>query len=600
MFRPYKQTSQSWKSSSFTEIAVSLILGLILGTVAIGTAETPNFPERMPIVERPFSDDPDKFTFAIIGDKTGGGLDKWHVFDRAIDEINVLKPDFAIMVGDLIQGDTRDLKQLAAEWEEFWQHESDLIIPFLPLPGNHDITNPVMYKYWKDNIGRTYSAFTYKNCLFITLNTEEWHNPGHAEWDWEKEGWFGEAQIKYVEDKLAQYPDVRHTFVLLHRPLWLQEYSGWEKIEAALGDRAYTVFAGHYHNLTLHTRNDRRYFVLGATGGGFTPQAVREYGAFDHYSLVTVDNKEVNIAIIEPGNIYPADLSTTAFKQKVAKLLTFNPQFNLNKDQSRSSGTLEITLENMLEKLLIVEMVFNPNQNWQISPDQLSFQAKPGQTAKTTVTFSVLSDALIPFPIYNYSALYGGEQLLSSRKLFHPIDREDMRVLKNWMLLGPFALDVPKAPANTTEVPQSFLEIPLLEPNHDMTYQEQTGEATWQEYRSESERVNLNDAFGDAELAYGFGTSYIKSPNERRVFAQIKWGSNLGKLYLNGIEISSAAIPGKHLFSWWAHFELPLKEGWNTLTVLSGDYNGWWDYRMEIADPMNALQFSVKPIDLQD
>ena len=86
--------------------------------------------------------------------------------------------------------------------------------------------------------------------------------------------------------------------------------------------------------------------------------------------------------------------------------------------------------------------------------------------------------------------------------------------------------------------------------------------------------------------------THIKSPDARRVFAQIEWGSNLGRIYLNGIEIPGAAIPGKHLFSWWAHFELTLKAGWNTLIVLSGDYNGWWDYRMEVADPQNVLQFS--------
>ena len=235
------------------------------------------------------------------------------------------------------------------------------------------------------------------------LNTEEWHNPEHEEWDWEKEGWFGETQIKYVENELAKHTDVRHTFVLLHRPIWLYENSGWGQIEEALGDRAYTVFAGHYHNLTLHTRNDRRYFVLGATGGGFTPQEVREYGAFDHYSLVTVDNKEVNVAIIEPGNIYPADLSVTAFKEKVGKLLTFKPYFDLNKDTPFSNGNLEIVLENTLEKLLKFEIVFEVNQHWQISPNQLSLQAKPGKTAETTITFSVPSDDFLPLPIYNYS-----------------------------------------------------------------------------------------------------------------------------------------------------------------------------------------------------
>ena len=593
MFRIHKQ-----KFENFAKITAALVLCVAI--TGIAAAQSPEFPERMPIVERPFSADPDKFSFAIIGDKTGGGLDKWHVFDRSIDEINTLKPDFAIMVGDLIQGDTSDLEQLAAEWQEFWQHESDLIVPFLPLPGNHDITNPVMYDYWKEHLGRTYSAFVYKDCLFITLNTEEWHHPLQAEaWDWEK-GWFGEEQTKYVEDELAKHPDVRHTFVFMHRPLWLQKHSGWERIETALGERAYTVFAGHYHNLTLHTRNDRRYFVLGATGGGFTPQDVREYGAFDHYSIVTVDGEEVNVAIVEPGNIHPADISTAAFKDRLANLLAFKPQFDLNRDQPISNGNLEITLENTLEKPLKLEIVFNPNENWQISPNQLSVQTKPGQTTKATVTFSVSSDDFLPLPIYNYSALYGGEQLLNSRKLFHPIGREDMRILKNWMLLGPFALGVPKVPADVTEVPQSFLDIPLPESNFSETYQGQTGEITWQEYRSESESVNLSEAFGNAELAYGFAISYIKSPNEQRVFAQIRWGSNLGRLYLNGIEISGAAIPGKHLFSWWAHFELPLKAGWNTLTILSGDYNGWWDYRMEVADPTDALEFSVKPIDSQD
>ena len=559
---------------------------LCLAIISTTTAQKPNFPERMPIVERPFSADPDKFTFAIIGDKTGGGLDKWPVFDRAVDEINILKPDFAIMVGDLIQGDTTDLAKLEAEWKEFWEHQSDLIVPFLPLPGNHDITNKVMYDYWKEHIGRTYSAFTYKNCLFLLLNTEEWH-ANSGEWT----NWFGEEQIEYVKSQLTQHADVRHTFVMLHRPLWLQKHSGWEEIEAALGERAYTVFAGHYHNLTLHTRNDRRYFVLGATGGGFTPQAVQEIGAFDHYSLVTVDNEEVNVAIIEPGNIHPADLATAAFKGKVSNLLSFKPHFKRNNDKPFSSGNLEVTLENTLEKLLKIEIVFEPNQNWQISPNQLSFEAKPGQTTKTTVTFSVPSDTFLPFPIYNYSVLYGGEQLLSGKKLYHPIDREYMRILKDWMLLGPFDLGVKKVPTNANDVPQSFMEISLPDLNFEKTYQGKTGEITWQEHNSESDNIKLRDIFGNAELTYVYAISYIKSPDARHVFAQIRWGGNLGRLYLNEVEIPNAAIPGKDIYSWWAHFELPLKEGWNTLTIISGDYNGYWDYRMEVADPTNALQF---------
>ncbi len=571
-------------------IMIVVVFVLCFGIFVTTPAQKPNFPDQIPIVERPFTDDPDKFTFAIIGDKTGGGLDKWHVFDRAIDEINTLNPDFAIMVGDLIQGDTTDTEQLSTEWKEFWEHQSALDIPFLSLPGNHDITNPVMYDYWKENLGRTYYAFTYKNCLFLLLNTEEWHaNSG----DWVN--WFGKEQIKYAKSQLTQHADVRHTFVLLHRPLWLQKDSGWEEIEEALGKRPYTVFAGHYHNLTLHTRNDRRYFVLGATGGGFTPQEVKEYGAFDHYSLVTVDNDEVNVAIIEPGNIHHADVSTSAFKDKVSKLLDFKIDFDLNKNRSVSEGRLDISLNNTLEKLMTLEIKFEQNDKWQITPNHLSIQAKPGQTSKTSVTLSVSSTGYLPFPIYKHSVQYGGEQLLSGRNLYHPIDRVHMRVLKSWMLLGPFDLGIETIPANSKDIPQSFLDIPLHHINIDKTYNGKSGEITWQEHISENDRIKLDAVFNNAEMAYGFGITHIKSPDNRRIFAQIGWGSNLGRIYLNGVEIPSASIPGEHLYSWWAHFELPLKKGWNTLTILSGDYNGWWDYRMEVADPTDALEFSVKP-----
>ena len=67
MSHTYQQMMQSWKSANFAKIIAVSVLCLVI--TAITTAQTPNFPERMPIVERTFSDDPDKFTFAIIGDK---------------------------------------------------------------------------------------------------------------------------------------------------------------------------------------------------------------------------------------------------------------------------------------------------------------------------------------------------------------------------------------------------------------------------------------------------------------------------------------------------------------------------------------------------
>ena len=54
-------------------LKIFAVLLLCLAIASRTAAQAPDFPDRMPIVQRPFSADPDKFTFAIIGDKTGGG-----------------------------------------------------------------------------------------------------------------------------------------------------------------------------------------------------------------------------------------------------------------------------------------------------------------------------------------------------------------------------------------------------------------------------------------------------------------------------------------------------------------------------------------------
>ncbi len=573
-------------------IKIGVLAVLCLSGLITTPAETPDFPERMPIVERPFPEDPDKFSFAIIGDKTGGGLDKWPVFDRAVAEINLLEPDFAIMVGDLIQGDTENVDTLKAEWAEFWQHESGLNVPFLPLPGNHDITNRVMYEYWRDTLGRTYSTFTYKNCLFILLNTEERHNPVYTDRNW-AEGWFGAEQTRYAVDALERHRNVRHTFVLLHRPVWLYENSGWAPIEAALGDRAYTVFAGHHHNLTLHTRDDRRYFVLGATGGGLAPKDAPEAGAFDHYSIVTVEGEEAGVAIIKPGNVYPADISTADFKARLSELLTFKTDFNHDRTEPLSNGILEITIENRLEKRVAVEVGFHENETWQPAPHRSAFTVEPGKTARGIVRLTTASDTLLPFPIYDYAILYGGEQIKSGRNLFNPINSSEMRVLKNWMLLGPFELGTTEPSSDTTAIPPSFQtsEPPSVTAKDTGN----TADTDWQEHRSETDRINVDAAFGEPDRAFGYGVTHIRSPDARTVFAQIRWGCDLGRLFLNGVAVPGAGVPGASLFRGRVHLELRLKAGWNVLTVQSGDYNGAWDFQLEIADGKDELQFRAHP-----
>ena len=567
--------------------SILTVVAVLVSITVASEAESPDFPDRVPMVERPFSDDPDKFSFAIIGDKTGGGENKWHVFDRAIAEINALKPDFAIMVGDLIQGYTEDIRKIESEWIEFWGRQSPLEVPFIPLPGNHDITNRVMYDYWVENLGRTYSAFTYKHCLFLLLNTEEWHGLPESG-DSAPENWFGDRQIDYALKVLAEHNDVRHTFVMLHKPAWLHEDSGWLEIEAGLAGREYTVFAGHYHNLTLHTRNDRRYFVLGATGGAFTPRASKEFGAFDHYSIVTVDGGDVGVAIIEPGNVHPADISTAEFKEKLASLVTFEPDFKVSRKQPPSRGTIEVRLKNTLENRVKAELAFITDTNWRVTPRIVTLEAQPGEEMRRIVKFSCAADALLPFPTYGYGILYGGERLYGRADIINPVDPTDMHSVKDWMVLGPFDLGVTQKPTTPGEYPAAFTSN--FQPRRDTsTYPGKTGQIGWQEYRTGDGLVSLDEAFGEPDWAIGYGVTHIKSPEDRTVLAAVQW-NDIGRLFLNGDEPWVQITDNPHL----GYVELPLRAGWNTLMTKCANYTGAWSFRIAIENPRNDLQFSSR------
>ena len=55
-------------------------------------------------------DNPNRFQFAIVADRTGGR--RPGVFANAIRKLNLLQPDFVMSIGDLIEGDTDNETEL--------------------------------------------------------------------------------------------------------------------------------------------------------------------------------------------------------------------------------------------------------------------------------------------------------------------------------------------------------------------------------------------------------------------------------------------------------------------------------------------------------
>jgi hypothetical protein len=243
------------------------------------------------------SDNPDDFHFAIIPDRGGG--ERPGVFLQAVVKTALLRPAFVMSVGDLIEGYDADAAELDRQWNELDALLQPLDMPFFRVAGNHDLEHPPQAAKWRERFGCSYYSFTYRGVLFLCLDTQAAGAPG-----------LGDQQIAYFAEVLKRNPHPRWTFVFMHWPLWRRDdLAGFERIEALLGDRPYTVFAGHAHEYQLWRRRGRQYVQLATAGGASNLTGVKE-GRFDHVTWVTMTAAGPRIANLTLDGILPVDVRT--------------------------------------------------------------------------------------------------------------------------------------------------------------------------------------------------------------------------------------------------------------------------------------------------
>lgn len=286
--------------------------------------------------------DDDRFTFALISDRTGDA--RPGVFERGIAALNALNPVFAVQVGDLVEGYTEDPAVLDREWAEIDAILAPLRMPLFHVPGNHDVANDAMRARWLARYGRLYYHFRYRGVLFLLLNTQDpeiapspevsarldarlaaagddedlRREAFFEELDWEgvpQAAALSDEQLAYAETVLAEHADARHTVVVMHMPLWQGSHDGradgtghpaFLRLRAALGDRPHTMFSGHVHNYRATEADGNRYIRLGPTGGCWV-YGDGDPGNVDHVTLVTIDRDGPHIANLALDGIRGAD-----------------------------------------------------------------------------------------------------------------------------------------------------------------------------------------------------------------------------------------------------------------------------------------------------
>lgn len=299
---------------------------------ATSDAASPVFQHAVETTEKPwthanFDNAPGKFTFALFSDLTGG--EREGIFEVAIAQLNLLRPELVMSVGDLIEGGTTNPVQLEAEWDSFDLRADKARAPVFYTGGNHDLTNPEMWALWDQRYGQRYYHFVYKDTLFLVMDTED----NTAEFQWElsrirdeaiaiidEQGWdalpetaygksierktgrISQGQASYFREVIKKNADVKHTFILMHKPVWERsDEENFATVESALKGRPYTVFYGHVHSYLHEMRHGRDYIRLGTTGGVQNPTKAM---AIDHVTLVTVSDQGVDIANLRMSGIF--------------------------------------------------------------------------------------------------------------------------------------------------------------------------------------------------------------------------------------------------------------------------------------------------------
>jgi len=360
--------------------------------------------------------------FAVIGDRTGGAQPG--IYEKIVTEVERVKPDFAITVGDAIEGYTQDTVSLNKQWKEYKDILAPLTMPIYFTPGNHDIgadsaTASTMCPVYERLVGKPYYSFDVIGAHFIILDT------GIPE----SSDKLPKEQLDWLASDLKKNQKASYTFVFFHKPFWhgtlaLGKPDTLHSLFRAYGVDA--VFNGHEHNYFSGTYDGILYTAVGSSGGATDPGPT---GLLYHFTWVTVDKKGVSIAPIKLGSVLPWDELTTtdlAVTDKIVRMgIDFPRPVEINEDMSAADGVVAVKVSNPSTSQALQDTLrWTLTPCWFIEPLKAAVSVPPGKSA--LVNFKVKNQKkLYPVPKvalrfpFGKGKTYGREDaLLVARKAY--------------------------------------------------------------------------------------------------------------------------------------------------------------------------------------
>lgn len=338
----------------------------------------------------------DPIRFAVIGDRTGGHVPG--VYGEIVLEIELLKPDFTMTVGDMIEGYTEDVERLTAEWNEYLEIVKPLSAPIYYTPGNHDITNDAMIDSYRKFVGEPYRSFDYEDVHFVIMDNSRWESSDEIP----------EDQIKWLKKDLKKHKKAPYTLVFFHKPFWfnslaLGQPDALHDIFVEYGVDA--VFTGHFHTYFSGEYDGIIYTSMGSSGGA---AQVGVTGMLYHYAWVTINNDGIHVALIKKGSVLPWDEFTADDLHTVSDLqqsfISFGDPIRVV-DGKIPQTPITLTLNNNTKFDLNEQIAWDIPAGWTVSPSSMRINVPTGQT--NSFRFTAQCDGILyPAPSLKFNATY--------------------------------------------------------------------------------------------------------------------------------------------------------------------------------------------------
>ena len=227
------------------------------------------------------------FRFSIVGDRTGTAMPE--IYGRIWREIDLMHPDFAINVGDTIEGGKDELAE--SQWQDLrpvWQRYGHFPLYF--TPGNHDIWSERSLEVYQKETGRpSYYSFNYQDAHVTVLDNSRSLD-------------LTDSQLKFLEDDLKANQERRPKFVFFHKPYWiafLKLGSGEFPLhQLAKKYGVGYVISGHGHQFVRLSRDGIVYMEVGSSGGQMKGEGF-EKGFFYHHVWGLVKGSKVELSVKE-------------------------------------------------------------------------------------------------------------------------------------------------------------------------------------------------------------------------------------------------------------------------------------------------------------